>query len=143
MRILIGHEWFATSQKWDEGDWAVSLSLLLKGKRLQVYTSMPPDDANNYGKLKTALLQWYKLTEDRFHWKFRENQPEVVKQVFQFVAQLRSILRDGLIWESVMKALMDYPTYSYMNSFSIHVQQKWSCSARESTTISGRNGETG
>ena len=71
------YERLATSQEWDEGDWAVNLSPLLAGKGLQVYSSMTPGDANNNEKLKTALLQWYELTEDAFCRKFRENQPEV------------------------------------------------------------------
>ena len=83
------YEWFTTSQEWDEGYWAVSLSPLLTGKGLQVYSSTPPDNANNYEKLKTALLQRYELTEDGFGWKLRENQPEVRETVFQFVARLR------------------------------------------------------
>ena len=57
------YERFTTSQEWDEGDdWAVSLNPLLTGKGLQVYSSMPPGDANNYDKLQTALLQRYELT---------------------------------------------------------------------------------
>ena len=63
-------ELFATSQKWDKGDWAVSF--LLTGKGLQVYSSMPPGDTNNYEKLQIALLEQYELTEDGFHWNFRE-----------------------------------------------------------------------
>ena len=47
---------------------------------------MPLGDTNNYEKLKTALLQWYKLTEDGFRRKFRENKPVVCETVFQFVA---------------------------------------------------------
>ena len=35
-------ERFARSQGWREDTWAVSLSSLLTGKRLEVYTSMPP-----------------------------------------------------------------------------------------------------
>ena len=76
------YEWFATSQEWDMGDWAVSPSPLLTEKGQQVYCSMPPGDANYYEKLKTALLQQYELTEEGFHWKFREKQPEVGETVF-------------------------------------------------------------
>ena len=45
---------------------------LLTAEGLQVYSSMPPGDANNYEMLKTALLQRYELTEDGFRRKFRE-----------------------------------------------------------------------
>ena len=56
------------------GVWAVSFSPPLTRKGLQVYSSMPPGDADNYKRLKTALLQQYELTEDGFRQKFRENQ---------------------------------------------------------------------
>ena len=36
------YERFATSQEWDEGDWAVSVSPLLRGKGLQVFANMSP-----------------------------------------------------------------------------------------------------
>ena len=62
---------------------------ILTGKELQVYCSMPQGDADNYEKLKTALLQRYKLTEDGIRQKFRENQPTVGETVLQFVAWLR------------------------------------------------------
>ena len=42
------HKWLATSQECDENEWAVSRSPLLTEKGLQVYSSMPPGDANNY-----------------------------------------------------------------------------------------------
>lgn len=41
-------ERFAKSQKRDESTWAVSLSSLLTGKGLKVYTSMPTEEANDY-----------------------------------------------------------------------------------------------
>ena len=61
------YEWFVT-RKWTTG--------------LQVYSSMPPGDANNYEKLETALLQQFELTQYGFHRKFRENKPEVGEQCF-------------------------------------------------------------
>jgi hypothetical protein len=39
------YERFAKSQGWDEDDWAVCLSPLLTGKGLEVYASMPPEEA--------------------------------------------------------------------------------------------------
>ena len=45
------YERFATSQEWDKGDWAVSLSPLFTGK-------------------STGLFQRQELTEDGYPWKF-------------------------------------------------------------------------
>ena len=57
-------ERFASNQGWPEGIWAVSLSPLLTGKGLQVYSSMPSDQASDYEKLKKAILKRYQLTEE-------------------------------------------------------------------------------
>ena len=81
-------ERFASSQKWVEDTWAISLSLLLTGKGLQVYTSMPPEQANDYRALKTAVLKRYQLTEEGFQTKFRQSKPENGETVFQFMAKL-------------------------------------------------------
>ena len=45
-------ERFAESQLWPEAQWAVSLSLLLTDKGLQVYSRMPSTETSNYGSLK-------------------------------------------------------------------------------------------
>ena len=81
-------ERFAKSQKWQEETWAISLSSLLTGKGLVVYTSMPMDQALDYKALKTALLKRYNLTEEGFRTKFRESKPDQGETVFQFVARL-------------------------------------------------------
>ena len=52
-------ERFARSQGWREDTWAVSLSALLTGKGLEVYTSMPPEQAGDYPALKKAVLKRY------------------------------------------------------------------------------------
>ena len=39
---------FAKIQGWREDKWAVKLGSLLKGKGLEVYTSKPPEQANDY-----------------------------------------------------------------------------------------------
>ena len=52
-------ERFAESQGWKRDEWAVCLSPLLTGKGLQVFSSMPSDEALNYDSLKRALLKRY------------------------------------------------------------------------------------
>ena len=75
-------ERFAGSQGWPEEIWAVSLSPLLTGKGLQVYSSRPSDQANDYEELKKAILKRYQLTEEGFRLKFREGKPEKGETVF-------------------------------------------------------------
>ena len=81
-------ERFARSQGWREDTWAVSLSSLLTGKGLEVYTSMPPEQADDYPALKKAVLKLYQLTEEGFRLKFRDSKPEQGETVFQFMARL-------------------------------------------------------
>ena len=52
-------ERFAKMQKWKPEEWVVSLSPLLTGKGLEVYTNMPDTDVDNYDQLKLALLKRY------------------------------------------------------------------------------------
>ena len=49
--------------KWEKVTWAIMLSALLSGRAVDVYTSMSNDDANEYDKLKKALLTGYSFTE--------------------------------------------------------------------------------
>ena len=81
-------ERFARSQGWRDDTWAVSLSSLLTGKGLEVYTSMPPEQADDYPALKKAVLKRYQLTEEGFRLKFRDSKPEQGETVFQFMARL-------------------------------------------------------
>ena len=112
-------------------------------KGSQVYSSIPPQDGNNYKKIKTALLQQYELTADGFRQKFRENQPEVGETVFQFVAWLRRFFTEGLIWQCVKNASMNYPTCSYVKISQYMCSRNGPISKTESTRIGGRNGDTG
>ncbi len=103
-------ERYAQVQKWDMNDWAVSLSPLLTGKGLQVYTSMPADDINDYHKLKVALLKRYQLTADGFQKKFRESLPETGETVFQYIARLSRYFQRWIELSGVQntyEALMD------------------------------------
>jgi len=54
----------ADAQGWRKENYAICLSALLKGKALDVYSRLSPDQASDYGYLKEALLKCYQLTED-------------------------------------------------------------------------------
>jgi len=49
-------ERFAETQKWKREHWAMYLSALQKGRALDVYSRMPPEQAGDYDRLKDALL---------------------------------------------------------------------------------------
>ena len=102
-------ERFAVSQSWPEEQWAVSLSPLLTGKGLQVYSSMPATEANDFKGLKTALLKRYQLTEDGFRNKFRTSKPESGETVFQFVARLSRYFKR---WVDLTEVAQNYNALS-------------------------------
>ena len=55
--------------------WAIKLSALLKGRAMDVYTRISDANANEYDKLKKALLTRYNYTEDGYRKRFREVKP--------------------------------------------------------------------
>ena len=69
-------ERFARTHKWVEGDWASNLSVLLTGRALEVYARLPSEEAGEYGKLKKALLEKYRLNAEGYRLKLRESMAE-------------------------------------------------------------------
>ena len=63
-------EKYADANKWDRSIWAAYLSALLKGRALEVYDRLSVADANDYEKLKDALLKNFDMTERGFRKKF-------------------------------------------------------------------------
>ena len=55
-RYLLRFERYAENAKWEKNMWAIKLSLLLTGRAMDIYTRMSDRDANEYDKLKKALL---------------------------------------------------------------------------------------
>ena len=82
-------ERFSTAAGWPEADWAVSLSTLLTGRALEVYSRLPIDQASDYKQLKLALLKRYRLTEDGFREKFKLARPEAGETYAQFADRLK------------------------------------------------------
>ena len=83
-------EKYAVANKWDRSIWAVYLSALLKGRALEVYDRLSVADANDYEKLKDALLKNFDMTERGFRKKFRNDTPERSETFIQFGSRLRS-----------------------------------------------------
>ncbi|XP_033726451.1 uncharacterized protein LOC117316074 [Pecten maximus] len=82
---------FATTQKWDKAtQWAPNLSVLLKGKALDVFTRLPVDQSMDYDVLKNALLKRFEMTEYGFRRRFREGRPEKGETFSQFAVRLES-----------------------------------------------------
>ncbi|XP_064486070.1 uncharacterized protein LOC135398614 [Ornithodoros turicata] len=85
---LIRFEKVAEGQNWARDQWASALSLCLTGEALSVYSRMAPTDCVDYCKVKQALLQRFRLTEDGFREKFRDSAPKDGETVAQYIARL-------------------------------------------------------
>ena len=64
-------ERFARSNNWNESTWSTSLSALLTGKALDVYSRLSETATVHYKQLKETLLKRYELTENGFRRRFR------------------------------------------------------------------------
>ena len=64
--FLLHFECYAENASWEKNTWAINLSALLTGRTMDVYTRMSDTDANDYDKLKKALLTRYNYTEDGY-----------------------------------------------------------------------------
>ena len=87
-------ERFATTAKWEKTGWASKLSALLSGRALEVYSRLSEEAAQDYDRVKLALMKRYDLTEDGYRRKFRASKPEVDESPAQFIVRLdRYLLR--------------------------------------------------
>ena len=71
------------------------LSALLTGRAMHVYTRMADGDANDYAKLKKALLASYNFSEDGYRKRFREVKLETEETPHQFVIRLKTTWPSG------------------------------------------------
>ncbi|CAH3117521.1 unnamed protein product, partial [Porites lobata] len=81
-------ERFGTTAKWEKTGWASKLSALLPGRALEVYSRLSEEAAQDYDRVKLALMQRYDLTEDGYRRKFRASEPEVDESPEQFIVRL-------------------------------------------------------
>ena len=87
-------ERFAATAKWEKTGWASKLSALLSGRALEVYSRLSEEAAQDYDRVKPALMKRYDLTEDGYRRKFRASKPEVDESPEQFIVRLdRYLLR--------------------------------------------------
>jgi len=70
----------------DSGSWATYLAALLKGPALDVYARLPPDQSEDYDRLKSALLRRYSLTADGYKHRFYDSRAEKNESPHQYIA---------------------------------------------------------
>ena len=85
-------ERFAATAKWEKTGWASKLSALLSGRALEVFSRLSEEAAQDYDRVKLALMKRYDLTEDGYRRKFRASKPEVDESPEQFIVRLERYL---------------------------------------------------
>ena len=85
-------ERYANNVKWQREEWACTLSALLTGKALEVYSRLDYQTANNYDELKKALLTRFRLNDEGFRSKFRNSKIGSDETCSQFINRLQNYL---------------------------------------------------
>ena len=78
----------AKAMNWDIRNYGIMLGTLLSGKALNVYARLPNSEADDYGKIKNALLKNYNLTEEGFLGKFRKSKPKDDESPEQYITRI-------------------------------------------------------
>ena len=100
-------ERFAATAKWEKTGWASKLSALLSGRALEVYLRLSEEAAQDYDRVKLALMKRYDLTEDACRRKFRASKPEVDESPDQFIVRLERYLLELSHTERSFEGLKD------------------------------------
>lgn len=82
-------EKLAKFHKWEQSEYAPLLGTLLRGKSLKTYCSLASDIADDYDKLKKALLKSFHVNPNEYRKKFREGTINIGESYVQLVCRLR------------------------------------------------------
>lgn len=129
---LLRFERFAGINNWNKTTWATSLSALLTGRALDVYSRLSDADATNYDKVKDSLLKRYELTENGFSVRFRNSEPESGESAEQYITRLQNYLTRWIELSNTDK------TYDSLFDLMIKEQFLNSCSPDLSTFLKER-----
>ncbi|XP_076435072.1 uncharacterized protein LOC143274949 [Babylonia areolata] len=101
----------AKAMKWPGDQWATDLGALLTGHALEVYSRLSREDADDYEKLKSALLRSYDFSEQGFQKRFRSSRPEKNESPAQFLTRIQNYLER---WVELAEKNKDYEGLSYL-----------------------------
>ncbi|XP_072886310.1 uncharacterized protein [Hemitrygon akajei] len=85
----------AVNQKWPKEQWVVLLQSVLKGKAQRAYAALAVEEgeAENYAKVKEAILQSYELVPEAYRQRFR-NLRKGWNQMYTELAYEKGVLLD-------------------------------------------------
>ncbi|GFS19309.1 reverse transcriptase [Elysia marginata] len=89
---LTRFERFAESNSWSRDKWSSSLCAVLTGHSLDGYGWLMSEQAQDYDKVKQALMKRYELTEDGYRRKFRSCKPGEGESPDMFIVRIVTYL---------------------------------------------------
>ncbi|KAG1936463.1 zinc finger and SCAN domain-containing protein [Pimephales promelas] len=73
-KFLTTFERMATACRWPQANWAIRLVPLLTGKARGAYVAMDGNDAEDYEKVKEAILMKYQINAEIYRQRFRSSE---------------------------------------------------------------------
>ncbi|GFS10733.1 reverse transcriptase [Elysia marginata] len=89
---LTRFERFAESNNWSRDKWSSLLCALLTGRALDCYGRLSTEQAQDYDKVKQALMKRYDLTDDGYRRKFRSYKPAEGESPHMFIVRIVTYL---------------------------------------------------
>ncbi|XP_068206234.1 uncharacterized protein [Palaemon carinicauda] len=102
---LVRFEKVAVSLNWERKSWSVQLASLLRGKALDIYTSLSDDVTSDYASLKEALLKGFKKTSDWYRTAFKTAKMDSKSTYEQY---LNMLFRNFDLWINSLSVTKDY-----------------------------------
>ncbi|XP_068245848.1 uncharacterized protein [Palaemon carinicauda] len=102
---LVRFEKVAVSLNWERNSWSVQLASLLRGKALDIYTSLSDDVTSDYASLKEALLKGFKKTSDWYRTAFKTAKMDSKSTYEQY---LNMLFRNFDLWINSLSVTKDY-----------------------------------
>ncbi|XP_041935319.1 neurotrophin receptor-interacting factor homolog [Alosa sapidissima] len=91
--FLLRFERLARTWQWPEREWAVRLVPLLTGKALEAYSAMDEDHADDFQKLKEALLLKFDITKETYRQRFWRSTVPVGETPMETYHRLKHLFR--------------------------------------------------
>ena len=106
---------------WPNGMSGLGLSPMLKGKTLEIYNKLLPEESLNYDGVKVTLLVRFDFTERRYQKKFPESEPNDHENPSQFMFRLNKYFAKWVELAKVSKPVVAWLTCLDVSNLVISV----------------------
>ena len=94
--FFITFEKIARSLKWPERKWVFLIQSVLEGKAAKVWAMQPPEDSEDYEKIKELILKAYELVPEAYRIKFRNWRKKFGQTFLDFSRDTERLFNDWL-----------------------------------------------